>query len=570
MSLLRKSPHYLIRNRYSYCFRMIVPRDLQQLVGKKELRYSLKTGYVGVARVKAQMIAAQVHQIFACLRSGRKMVDLSDEKIQELVQQYLKEYIEGLESRYHDDPPFLDRGDFYGYIDTLDYIKEDIIEYLGIGEYGTVEEIVADLLKKNEKEGVEKGSAAYIKLCRGVLRAQLKGIEIEKKHMSGDFPETLEASFREQLPSGIPIDNGGEKGQLISEVIEQYADEAKANWQPKTKDENLSILNLFMEVVGDVPIQSITRRKVGEFKQTLQKLPPNLKKNPKYRRKSISKIIQMQVPKTISDTTVGKYLTRIGALFEYARRNGIYEGANPATGMNPPKHKRAHEPRAPFAKDELVKLFRSEDYLEDRHDKPYQFWMPILALFTGARLNELAQLHLSDIRQAEEGVWVFDINDEAEKRVKAKSSRRIIPIHSFLLDDLKFLSYVEHLKAKGEQRLFPELKEGRDGYGRNVSRWFNEIYRQKCGILLTDGRKRDFHSFRSTFVTHLVYQKVNDRMRLQVEGHSAGKDMTNVYADPFPAKQLYDEVISKLDYGIDLSHLKNSRFVIKDSSAPEV
>jgi integrase len=249
---------------------------------------------------------------------------------------------------------------------------------------------------------------------------------------------------------------------------------------------------------------------------------------------------------------------------------GLYEGANPATEMNPPKDKRAHEARAPFVKDDLIKLFHSEDYLEDRHDKSYQFWMPILALFTGARLNELAQLHLSDIRQAEDGVWVFDINDEEGKRLKAKSSKRIIPIHSFLLNDLNFRSYVEHLKAKGEQRLFPELKEGRDGFGRNVSRWFNETYRHKCGIVFTDGRKRDFHSFRDTFITHLVHQKVNDRMRLQVEGHSAGKDMTNVYADPFPARQLYDEVISKLDYGIDMNHMKDSKFVIKDSSATEV
>ena len=175
---------------------MTVPKDLQQLVGKQELRYSLKTGYVGVARFKAQMIAAQVHQIFACLRKGgRTLSELPGEKIQELVQQYLKDYIESLESRYNDDPPFLDGGDFYSYIDTLDYIKEDIIEYLGVGDYGTVEEIVADLLRKDGTEGVEKGSAAYIKLCRGVLRAQLKGIEIEKKHMSGDFSETLEASF---------------------------------------------------------------------------------------------------------------------------------------------------------------------------------------------------------------------------------------------------------------------------------------------------------------------------------------------------------------------------------------
>jgi hypothetical protein len=80
---------------------------------------------------------------------------------------------------------------------------------------------------------------------------------------------------------------------------------------------------------------------------------------------------------------------------------------------------------------------------------------------------------------------------------------------------------------------------------------------------VTEDRKKDFHSFRATFVTQLVHQRVNDRMRLQVEGHSAGKDMTSVYADPFPAKQLYEEVIAKLDYGIDLSHLKNSKFVIK-------
>jgi integrase len=550
---------------------MNVPKDVQQLVGKKELRYSLKTGYVGVARVKAQIIAAQVHQIFACLRKGGKMVDLSDERIRELVQQYLKEYIKGLETRHFDeDSPIVTREDFRSYIRSLDSIKEDIIEYLGIGDYEMVEQSVAVLLEKNGIERIEKGSVAYVKLCRGVLRAQLQGIEIEKKQMLSGFEETPDVSFREQLPSSRQIPNGGEKGQLISGVIDKYADEAKINWRAKTKDENLSILNLFKEVVGDVPIQSINRMKIGEFKQTLMKLPPNMKKNPRYRKKSISEILKMEVPKTLSKTTVAKYLTRVGALFEYALKNGLYEGANPATGMNPPKDKRAHEARAPFVKDELVKLFHSDDYIEDRHDKSYQFWMPILALFTGARLNELAQLHLSDIRQAEDGVWVFDINDEEGKRLKAKSSKRIIPIHSFLLNDLNFRSHVEHLKAKGEQRLFPELKEGRDGFGRNVSRWFNETYRQKCGIVFTDGRKRDFHSFRDTFITHLVHQKVNDRMRLQVAGHSAGKDMTNVYADPFPAKQLYDEVISKLDYGIDLSHLKNSKYVIKDSSATEV
>ena len=38
-----KSPVYLVRNPYSFCFRMIVPKDLRKFVGKTELRYTLRT-----------------------------------------------------------------------------------------------------------------------------------------------------------------------------------------------------------------------------------------------------------------------------------------------------------------------------------------------------------------------------------------------------------------------------------------------------------------------------------------------------------------------------------------------
>jgi len=47
---------------------MIVPADLQKFVGRKELRYTLKTGYLGVAKQKARFVAAQVQLIFTDLR----------------------------------------------------------------------------------------------------------------------------------------------------------------------------------------------------------------------------------------------------------------------------------------------------------------------------------------------------------------------------------------------------------------------------------------------------------------------------------------------------------------------
>jgi hypothetical protein len=39
---ISKSPSYLVRGPYIFYFRVNVPRDLQALIGKKELRYSLK------------------------------------------------------------------------------------------------------------------------------------------------------------------------------------------------------------------------------------------------------------------------------------------------------------------------------------------------------------------------------------------------------------------------------------------------------------------------------------------------------------------------------------------------
>ena len=71
MKATAKSPSYLVRNPYSYCFRMIVPKDLRKFVGKTELRYTLGTGNLRIAKHKSILLAGQVHLIFNDLRKGR-------------------------------------------------------------------------------------------------------------------------------------------------------------------------------------------------------------------------------------------------------------------------------------------------------------------------------------------------------------------------------------------------------------------------------------------------------------------------------------------------------------------
>ena len=93
-----KSPSYLVRNPYTYCFRMNVPEDLQRYVGKKELRYSLRTGYLGLAKQKARLLAGNIQHLFRYLRDKRYIMSkLTDHQIQTMVNEYIREKIKSVE-----------------------------------------------------------------------------------------------------------------------------------------------------------------------------------------------------------------------------------------------------------------------------------------------------------------------------------------------------------------------------------------------------------------------------------------------------------------------------------------
>ena len=162
-----------------------------------------------------------------------------------------------------------------------------------------------------------------------------------------------------------------------------------------------------------------------------------------------------------------------------------------------------------------------------------------MGIYTGARLNELAQLKLSDIQQ-KDGIWCFDINDnvdddaEARKRLKNKASKRLVPIHSHLLD-WGILDYIEVLKEQGREQVFPELKyEVKHGYGRNLSRWFNGRFLVKLGIKT---RRLVFHSLRHTVATELSRMDVEEGLIKDLIGHTQDGELQVTYHKGYLTKQ---------------------------------
>lgn len=176
---------------------------------------------------------------------------------------------------------------------------------------------------------------------------------------------------------------------------------------------------------------------------------------------------------------------------------------------------RAGTKRRAFLKEELQQIFNSVYYREARYNTAYQYWVPLLAAFTGARVNEIAQLQPGDVKQDDDGLWYFDITDDDsnKKTLKTAQSKRIVPLHQRLLD-LNFVNYVKGKQAEKAVNLFDITPERADRHGRVPARWFNAEYLRE--YLKIEDPAVTFHSFRHRFITSL-HQAIFDASDIKGE-----------------------------------------------------
>ena len=184
-------------------------------------------------------------------------------------------------------------------------------------------------------------------------------------------------------------------------------------------------------------------------------------------------------------------------------------------------------------KNDLSNIFSN---LHSHVGKPYQLWIPLLGLYTGARVSELAGLKVNSIYE-KTGLNVMHISG-----TKTDASDRHIPIHHDLLQ-LGFLEYVESRRIKNKVQLFDISKN--DG-GKVVSKWYTS-YKKKIG--LTDKHKV-FHSFRPTLVDHLKQTGVDFEARCQYIGHDSGGGVHNkIYGrNELNLTIIKNNVVDKIDW----------------------
>lgn len=233
----------------------------------------------------------------------------------------------------------------------------------------------------------------------------------------------------------------------------------------------------------------------------------------------------------LSSKTQHDRMTAVKSLLNYAARDLDWLTKNPWEGLDV-KHK-TENGRKPWTAEQVKALCSLP--LFTRYELPTQkgagkdaaYWIPLLGLFTGARVGELCQLRASDVITRDGQVFI-SVNDEGEgSTVKTAAGVRQIPVHSELVR-LGFLDYVHDIRKRGEERLWPALKLG-SRPGLAFSNWFS-AFREKALLDVPD-----FHSLRHTVRTKMGRAKIPSTTQDRVIGHetrgSVGDKRYNHIAD---------------------------------------
>ncbi len=375
-----------------------------------------------------------------------------------------------------------------------------------------------------------------------------EGVELDPNNLEADA--AVLCSILDIQPTSISPANK----TLLSDLIETYCEEKKrgGRWKPKTEDEYRASYTLLLDYFGDVEASTITAQSVASYKKVLMQLPKHHSKGI-YEGLSIPQILKLKPDNLLDPTTINKRLQHASSLFKYAVKEGLVD-QNHFAEKGIAVNKRDDELRDVWTEAELKILFGSEHFTDGRFRHNYQYWVPLIGLFTGMRLDEICQLYLEDICEID-GIWCFDVNDACDKKLKnPKAARRIVPIHSTLIEK-NLLRYCEALQNAGEQRLFPEIQRRRDGYGQTVSKWFGR-YREKLGLKRSaDEANLDFHSFRHTATNEWKQRDVEHAKIQQLIGHQDESITTGRYGKRYSVDKL-KPVIELLDFSVVTNSIK--------------
>lgn len=498
---------------------------------------SLRTADVRLAKARLAEVRAEQHRNWEAIRATVVPVgslpdqhDLADAAVEFVHERFMKVHRELLRAR-------IEQG-----LDLFTEAKrrrEKIAQVeLLPSEHDIAEmERLAAAVCKEKGWNIAFGAGAQGDLWAELVRLVTRAVQ----HARGQMVEVLEGRTPETRPERVMARLGARSarrakaGETVLDLFERYtADSAREGKSKDTLTTERKVIEHFAGFVGrNRDVSDLARADIREFRRVLRLVPHRWTARPELKGLSIAEAAARWEAKGgdgRSDRTVARELSAVSSFFGWLIEND-YAEENPVKGFLPRVDKKKTK-YLPYKQAQLQIVFTSplftrcdglrgrEHVVGDKEIRDWRYWLPLCALYSGARAGEIAQLHCVDVRQ-EQGVWGFDFNEgdaDAAKTLKTEASHRFVPIHPALIG-LGFLGYVDKIRAIGATRVFPEIEPGPRSDMSYMPSKFWQKYLRRLGLW---ERGLCLHSFRHTFADECRRRGVAKGVLQALLGHSDG------------------------------------------------
>ncbi len=310
--------------------------------------------------------------------------------------------------------------------------------------------------------------------------------------------------------------------RLAQSIADHVGDLERARLNSKTILESRHTLRLFAGIVGeDIALADVAAAHIRAFFDGVRWWPSNASKREPYRGKPVVEVIKLAQANgepAPAAYTIAKHRQRLSVFFRSLVDAGVL-ARNPLAGVRVVATPNAEDKGEPFTDAQLQAIFDPVEFPKWARKYPHRWFGPILGLYSGARVNEIAQLRVTDIELID-GIPGFHVRRSAsDQSVKNKASRRFVPLAQAVIE-AGFPAYVEEARRAGHVQLFPDLPNSTGlGYGRQLSRQFSAYIKQR-GIT---AKGQGFHGFRHTFASRLDAAGASASAISALTGHSTGQ-----------------------------------------------
>jgi len=592
---------FLQRREKTYYLRARVPLDLAKIIGKAEVKQSLRTASHKEAKSVARLKTARLEAVFSKLRLGAEIMNEAD--LKRLADRLLADFLDPVEQSRQMGreveqlaPDKLPEGfshgngmSYAGYfalqrslsadktIGDLDQVAayhqsriDTLRQELRLNQFSEHTRQTAKRLSKAHKLSVtippdswflppwvtaaDQGEYTkkpvvstwndkhpeFMAVCRVVVQSQLEGHEIELERVNGHYSTERQVQAEKRIMAA-------NRRYTLNNLWNSYRKKREA--EDSCDRTSIEKYEGFITALNKIYGSEYDWSSFEEGDNATELL------------KELRKYKSARTKRVWSPATINDCLTFLASLYNHAIDSKNLYGIT----YNPFKKRQVAETskrKEAFTSEELQLIWKRLSEIRKEEDK---FWVVLIMLYTGCRIGEVCQLRLDDFEKID-GKWVVHFRHNPELGQKIKSARakkrkrpnenvdRITALHPDL-KKLGLLKYVEGLKASKEDKLFPydHPVSGRSGV--LMAKKMKTFFKQ-CGM-----PDRSAHICRHTFVTWYK-QNVNltfaDASLISAmighedeSVHGGNKITWDVYGGGHLVKQMYD-VIRKLDYGFTI------------------